>query len=385
MRIVIFICSALLCFAQSKNEAPKITYGWKSPEMPLLPPPRTMGKQMGRVQTLGVPNMGYELDGNVKVFTLILQPVEHVLTDGTGEAVKVDPYSNVHFPTEMPSIPVKKTGKLWGINGSVPGPTIEVTEGDTVRLHVINNLPEPSSLHWHGIELPNKEDGSADTTQGAIMPGESHTYEFTLHQSGTCMYHASFNDLKQVGMGLGGMFVIHPKKENKKIDKDFAFLMMNFNFPEGSDTPDILSMGRNWFTMNAKVYPSIPPMMVRQGERVRIRLANLSNMDHPIHLHGYTFMIVGTDGGPIQPSAQWPAVTCSIQPGQTREIELVAWNPGLWRFHCHNLHHLVNNYQIFEKMPVGILPLGGMFTYFHVEPTKPGEKWTFPKKKEDRY
>ncbi len=109
-------------------------------------------------------------------------------------------------------------------------------------------------------------------------------------------------------------------------------------------------------------------MRVAQGERVRIRIGNLSLMSHPIHLHGYTFKSVGTTGGPIAASAQWPEVTVDVPPGSTRDIELVAWNPGTWRLHCHILHHIMN---AMAATPMGIAPAEG---HVHLSPGAPARR-----------
>lgn len=330
------------------------------------PPPSTMGEQMGRVQSLNLPALGYEMDGDVKVFRLTAQPVRVPLTRG----MKLDA---LNIPTgyerfkPRPSYP--KDMVAWGYNGGTPGPTIEATEGDLVRIIVRNELPEPTSVHWHGVLLPFAQDGAAGyapfQAHLPILPGEERAYEFQLIQHGTCMYHAGFNPMKQEGMGLGGMFVIHPRDEKDPPDHDFSVLLQQYDLVAGSENPNITSMEAKFATMNGRTAPDIEWMRVKQGDRVRIRLGNLSLMTHPIHLHGYTFKLVGSTGAPIPPSAQYEDVTVAIAPGQVRDIELVAWNPGTWRFHCHILHHIMN---AMTDLPMGIAPAEGMFTHLHVEP-----------------
>ena len=369
---------------EDKSGALPSMLGWKDPDIHLSHPPKLMGKQMGKVDTIGVPPLGYEMDGDVKVFTLIAQPVEQILTDGTGEAITIDPFSKDTYQTSEPPDPKTKTAKVWGYNGTCPGPTLEANEGDHIRIVLKNELPEPTTIHWHGIELPNDEDGAGDVTQGAVLPGKSYTYEYILHQSGTFLYHTGFNLLKQDGMGLSGMIVVHPKVPPKKIDRDYAILLQEYKLDRDKDEedPKVLAMDSNWFTMNGHVYPSVPLLKANQGQRVRIRLGNLSLQMHPFHLHGYTFKVVGTEGGPIPESAQYYAATVAVHPGQTRDIEFVAWNPGLWRFHCHVLHHILNNDGAFEDRPIGILPLGGMYTYLKVYPKVKGERWAYPPENE---
>lgn len=350
--------------------------GWADPNIKISAPPPLMGKQMGKVITPNVLPLGYEMDRNIKVFTLIAQPVEHYILDG--EPPEGSIWDRVNKAKGMmPGMYLPKKLRGWGFNGSIPGPTIEAFEGDRVRMIVKNELPEPTSIHWHGLEVPNEMDGVGGVTQSPIKPGETFIYEFTLYQSGTFMYHSGFNEKKQVGMGLGGIFVIHPKRYKNKIDRDFAILLQEWHFLPGNENPDVTSTDPNWFTFNGKSAPSTEILTVSQGERVRIRFANLSNQNaHPIHLHGYTWKVVGTEGGPIPESAQWPGNTVNVPPGTVRDVEFVAWNPGYWHLHCHKLHHTVNAH---ADMPMGVMPMGGMTTFLYVIPKNKGEKWRHPK------
>lgn len=339
-------------------------YSWKDPNVQLSPLPATMGKQMGQVHTLNIPPLGYEMDGDVKVFTLIAQPVKRVITEG--KARNFAPIKKFQLPGWIMAHRFPKSAKLWGYNGEVPGPTIECVQGDKLRIIFKNELPEPSSIHWHGIELPNDMDGAAGHTEVPTPPGGTRIYEFTVHQVGTFMYHTGFNMMKQDGLGLGGLLIIHPKQGYRhKIDKDVAIMIQAFALHTGNEFPDLVTMDFNWFTFNGKVAPDIEIITVKQGEQVRIRFGNLAMASHPIHLHGYTWKVVGTEGGPIPESAQWPGNTINIPPGTTRDVEFVAWNPGIWRMHCHKLHHTMNSH---ADVPLGVMPAGGMFTLLHVIP-----------------
>jgi hypothetical protein len=335
---------------------------WADPNISISPPPPLMGRQMGTVHTLNVPPLGYEMDGDVKVFTLIAQPVIRFFSEGRMSDESFIKPSN-RFTGGMHHVHEPKEVKLWGYNGSVPGPTIEVTQGDRVRIMVKNELPEPTSIHWHGLEVPNEMDGAGGVTQPPTPPGETFIYEFTVHQVGTFMYHTGFNMMKQDSMGLGGFFVIHPKKPKHKTDRDFAMMLQAFALLPGNDRPNLVTMDFNWFTFNGKVAPDVEVMTVRRDDRVRIRFANLTMNSHPIHLHGHTWKVVGTEGGPIPESAQWPGNTINVPPGTTRDVEFIASNPGVWRLHCHKLHHVVNAH---ADIPMGIMPRGGMFTFLHV-------------------
>ncbi len=352
---------------------------WKKEAERISAPPPLMGRQMGVVQTPGVPPLGYELDGNVKVFRLIAQPIEHLIVDETKSTMAhLIPEQN-KVPHKMHHTPRYQKVKCWGYNGTTPGPTIEATEGDRVRIIVKNELPEPTSIHWHGIELPNDQDGASPETQRAIMPGEEFTYEFTLYQSGTVMYHSGFNVMRQDHMGLNGTFVIHPKTYETKIDKDFVIMLQQWAILPGSEYINLITMDFNWFTFNGQAAPNIPVLTVNQGDHVRIRFSNVIMDSHPIHLHGYIWANVGTEGGPIPLSAQTKGSTILVSAGTTRDVEFTAWNPGIWRMHCHKLHHVVNAH---AEVPMGYMEHGGMFTLLHVIPKNPHEKWEHPSQKE---
>jgi manganese oxidase len=231
----------------------------------------------------------------------------------------------------------------WGYNGSTPGPTIEAVEGDRVRLLVTNKLPESTSVHWHGILLPNGMDGVSGLTQPPIPAGETYVYEFTLRQSGTFMYHPHADETTQMAMGMMGMFVIHPKDGSHKVDRDYCIMLHNWDIEPGAKTPKAMTMTDfNLWTMNSRVFPGIEPMVAKLGDRVRIRLANLSMHDHPMHIHGVNVKVTGTDGGWVPESAQWPETTVLVPVGSTRAVEFIADNPGDWPFHCHKTHHAMN-------------------------------------------
>lgn len=294
-----------------------------SVERPVRQEPARPGEP-GRDYTPVVTPNGTTLDwkvvDGVKVFHLIAEPVTREFAPG----LVVD---------------------CWGYNGQTPGPTIEVVEGDHVRIYVTNRLAEPTSVHWHGILLPNGMDGVSGLNQKPIPPGKTAKYEFTLRQFGTHMYHPHFDEMVQIGMGMQGLFIIHPRaREDPPIGRDFAIMLNEWAIKPGTRKPDTTEMTDfNVLTMNSRVFPGTAPLVARLGDRVRIRLANISATDHhPIHLHGYQFKIAATDGGRIPPSAQWPETTVLVNVGSTRDIEFVADEPGDWAFHCHMNHHVMN-------------------------------------------
>jgi manganese oxidase len=233
---------------------------------------------------------------------------------------------------------------LWGYNGQSPGPTIEVAEGDRVRMFVTNRLPEPTSIHWHGQRLPNGMDGVSGLTQPSIKPGQTYVYEFTAQRSGTFMYHPHADDMTQMAMGMMGFWVTHPRDPRvMPVDRDYVFLLNAFDIDPGSYTPKVSTMlDFNLWTFNSRAYPGIDPMVARLGERVRIRVGNLTMTNHPVHLHGHEFVVTGTDGGWIPASARLPEVTTDIGVGQMKTLEFSATAPGDWVFHCHKSHHTMN-------------------------------------------
>jgi FtsP/CotA-like multicopper oxidase with cupredoxin domain len=269
-----------------------------------------------------VPNgakLPWKLVNGVKVFHMVAEEVDHEMAPG----LKV---------------------QCWGYNGRVHGPVIEAVEGDRVRFYVTNRLPAPTTVHWHGMLLPNGMDGVGGLNQKAIPPGETYMYEFVLRQSGTVMYHSHHDEMTQMAMGMTGLFIIHPRKPRRRVDRDFAIMLHEWRIDPGAKRPNPNEMTDfNMLTMNAKAFPGTAPLVVKKGQRVRIRLGNLGAMDHhPIHLHGYQFKITETDGGEIAEGAQWPETTVLVPVGSTRTVEFVANEPGDWAMHCHMTHHVMN-------------------------------------------
>jgi FtsP/CotA-like multicopper oxidase with cupredoxin domain len=252
--------------------------------------------------------------------------------------------------------------KCWGYNGRVHGPTLEAVEGDRVRIYVTNRLPASTSVHWHGVFLPSGMDGVSGLNQKPIPPGETFLYEFTLRQHGTYMYHSHHDEMTQMALGLMGMFVIHPRRPSPtyRVDRDFAIMLSEWFIKPGAARPDPNKMSDfNLLTMNAKAYPGTAPLVCKKGDRVRIRLGNLSAMDHhPIHLHGHYFKVTGTEGGEVPAAAQRPEGTVLVPVGTTRDIEFIADAPGDWAMHCHMTHHIMN--QMGHDIPnlIGMDPKG---------------------------
>jgi len=274
------------------------------------------------------------VDG-VKVFHLIVDELEHNFDSGL-------------------------RAKCWGYSGRVNSTVIEAVEGERVRFYVTNRLPAPTSVHWHGLYLPNGMDGVSGLTQPQIKPGETFKYEWTLRQYGTFMYHSHHDTMTQEGMGLIGMFVVHPRnpKPEYQVDRDFAIMLSEWAIEAGTSRPNTLENSDfNILTMNGKCFPSTDSLVCKTGDKVRLRFGNLSQMDHhPIHMHGYHFRITATDGEDIPLSAQWPETSVLVAVGQTRNLELITDAPGDWPLHCHMTHHIMN--QMGHNLPnmVGVEP-----------------------------
>ncbi|WP_229725681.1 multicopper oxidase family protein [Calditerricola satsumensis] len=301
------------------------------------------------------------------------------------------------------------TTDAYTFNGTVPGPTLRATEGDTLRVIVKNSLPEETAIHWHGLHVPNNMDGVPSFTQHAIKPGETFTYEFVANHAGTYMYHSHFNSIAQIDKGLYGLLIIDPQKPDPALrhDREYTLMLSGWHIPGHAGNPrdqqqngphgrahdrmtgmakgepgllkqkgdvrsmmeqglkdkgqpngphggmpmpskrpgdeagsTVMGMDYNYWTINGKAFPDTQPIKVKRGELVRLRLANISNGIHPMHLHGHDFRILAKDGHPL-PTPQI-ANTVTLNPGETVDIDFLADNPGQWLFHCHELHHTAN-------------------------------------------
>ncbi|MFN3493884.1 MAG: multicopper oxidase family protein [Hydrogenophaga sp.] len=286
---------------------------------PWTPPGVTgAGRPYNPVVTLNGWTLPWRMNNGVKEFHLVAEPVVREMAPG--------------FHVNM-----------WGYNGQSPGPTIEVVEGDQVRIFVTNRLPEHTTIHWHGQRLPNGMDGVGGLNQPQITVGKTFVYEFTAKRPGTFMYHPHADEMVQMAMGMMGFWVTHPKGRHPLIEdvqRDYCFLLNAFDVEPGSMTPQVNTMlEQNIWAWNSRVFPGIDPLVARLGERVRVRIGNLTMTNHPIHIHGIEFEVTGTDGGPVRPEARWPEVTVDIAVGQMRQIEFIADEEGDWAMHCHKSHH----------------------------------------------
>src|SRR6266481_3690744 len=323
--------SAPTLFADSQNESSsrsRTTHPGPAFNMPVV--------------TTDIGDMPYTMDGNTKVFHLNAEVVKQ----------KISPL---------------KTIDAWGFNGSAPGPTIQVNQGDHVRVVFENRLPEPTSMHWHGFEDTIQNDGMPGISQPPVKPGGRFVYEFDIHQAGTFFYHSHM--AMQEMAGMLGAFIMHPKVPYRPhCDKDFLIHLQEYAVLPNNTVPNTMNMEFNWLLFNGKAGPATTPLIVRLGDRVRVRLINLGMDHHPIHLHGHTFFVTGTEGGRIPESAWYPGNTVLVGVAQSRDFEFVANNPGDWMLHCHLPHHMMNQMssnvgpmsRVGRGTPVGLSMENGM-------------------------
>jgi FtsP/CotA-like multicopper oxidase with cupredoxin domain len=293
----------------------------ENPEAAHMMEPITAPNVQPAAEIEGGQPLTFREENGVKIFELTTKAVEWPILDGT-------------------------TVTAFTYNGTVPGPMIRITEGDQVRIVVKNELPDPTTIHWHGVEVPNAMDGVPGVTQDPIEPGETFTYEFTAKPAGTFMYHSHFEGDVQVSAGLYAPFIIDPKQPEENPPDVDKILMMSESLLRDGQTfapMPMTGMEPNFFTINGKAFPATEEITVKRGERVRLRLIGIGQFIHPMHLHGLPFKIVATDGHPVPEAAQLTKDTVSVAPGERYDIEFLAIEPGQWMLHCHILHHTTND------------------------------------------
>lgn len=292
-----------------------------NPEAAHMMEPITAPNVQPATETIGGQPLTYREEDGVKVFELTTKAVQWPILDDV-------------------------TVTAYTYNGTVPGPMIRVTEGDQVRIIVENELPDPTTIHWHGVEVPNAMDGVPGVTQDPIQPGESFTYEFIAKPAGTFMYHSHFEGDVQVSAGLYAPFIIEPKELEANPPVVDKVLMISESRMVDGETYAPMPMGGmepNYFTINGKSFPATETITVKKGDLVRLRLIAIGQFIHPMHLHGMPFKIVATDGHPVPEGAQLTKDTVSVAPGERYDIEFIATETGQWMLHCHILHHTTND------------------------------------------
>ena len=291
----------------------------------------TKGVKDATVPTGGQP-LAHAVDGDTWVFRLTTEPVKWEIAPGTRVTA-------------------------WTYDGTVPGPAIRVPYGQKVRVIVKNELPEATTVHWHGIDVPNSMDGVPGVTQKAIPVGGTFTYSFRAVPAGggtggTFMYHSHADEDRQVGLGLSAPFVIVPPEgPSYAVDRTIMIGEWNLDPTTGATRPPMEMEGvlPNYFTLNGKSYPATEPVNVKPGARVLLRLVGAGQFAHPMHLHGTAFTVIAKDGHAL--SSTYKADVINVAPGERYDITFAAPPSGKWVFHCHIGHHLTNN----GESPGGLL------------------------------
>lgn len=244
----------------------------------------------------------------------------------------------------LPAISVN----AFAYNGQVPGPTLRFRQGDRVRINLTNRLPDSTTVHWHGLILPNVMDGPAKITQAPIENGQSYSYEFTAVQSGTYFYHSHDHVDRQQAVGLYGALLIDPANPADEIaaDHDYTIQLQEWLVRDGLTYPAMPMEGGmpNYFTINGRAYPSTDTIKMKVGETVKIRfIGSSSGFIHPMHIHGGPFLVVARDGETLAPGARFKADSINVGPGQRYDVIWTALKAGKWMIHCHISHHTTNN------------------------------------------
>jgi hypothetical protein len=265
----------------------------------------------------------FVVENGVKVFDLTAAPIRWTILPG----VTVDAFA---------------------YNGQIPGPRIHIRQGDRIRVNVHNELPDVTTVHWHGMILPNQMDGPAEITQEPIQPGGNYTYEFTATQHGTYFYHPHAKPDRTQALGLYGALIIDPANpaEEDLADKEYVIQLQEWLMREGLTYPAMPMDGMqpNYFTINGKAYPATETIQMKLGETIKVRfIGTNTGFIHPLHIHGGPFEVVARDGETIPPSARFSADTVNVGPGQRYDVIWKARQPGKWLIHCHIPHHTSNN------------------------------------------
>jgi plastocyanin len=272
------------------------------------------------------------------------------------------------------------TVRAWGYNRRVPGPEIRVREGDRVQVTLVNHLPVGTTIHWHGLNVPPDQDGPAGLNQAPVEPGQTFTYDFVATPAGTRWYHSHTDVATQVMLGLYGAFIVEPRHGGEHYDREDTYVLSEW---DNELTPDVASgqaprgprdatlrggeFGTDEFLMDGKMHEAIPPIVVKAGDRVLLRLINAGTLAHPFHTHGHSFTIVATDGNPVPEHAQLTKDTVLIAPGERYDLAFEATNPGVWMVHCHIEHHAANGMMTVIQYE-GSQPTGPLAEFWQLTP-----------------
>ncbi|HEV7595910.1 MAG TPA: DUF4396 domain-containing protein [Gemmatimonadaceae bacterium] len=257
----------------------------------------------------------------------------------------------------LPSVHVD----AYAINRQVPGPRLDLTEGDHVRINFTNHLPEPATMHWHGLVVPNRMDGVGGVTQDPVQPGGRYVYEYVVRQAGTYFYHSHTRPDRQQALGLYGALIIHPRDSaaEPRTNYEYVVQLQEWLNRDGLTYPAMLMEGGlpNYFTINGKAYPATDTLRMKVGETIKFRfIGTNNNFIHPMHMHGGPFKVVARDGVMLPITAQFEADVINVGPGQRYDVIWPARESGKWILHCHIPHHTLNN-NVEEKGAGGLTVL----------------------------
>jgi manganese oxidase len=259
--------------------------------------------------------MAFTMDGDVKVFDLTCSEIDWETTLG-------------------------QSFHAMAYNGRVPGPTVRFTEGERVRFNVTNQMTQSTAVHWHGLRIPNDQDGVPFITQPLITPSTTHTYEFTARNAGTHMYHSHHNAAEQVSRGLMGALIVDPADTSREPVVDADYVM-------------VLNDAGGGFTINGRGFPYTQPIVAQLGQKIRVRYMNEGFMIHPFHLHGIPQLVFAKDGYYLP--TPYMCDTLNIAPGERYDVLIDCDDPGVWAFHCHILTHAESRHGMFGMVTVLIV------------------------------
>ncbi len=329
-----------------------------------------------------------------------LEELDHEVISENGRTIKVFTMTVEDIGFELfPGAPMMG----WGFNGTIPGPTVRVNEGDRVRLVLKNKSSGKHTIHVHGQRKSVLSDGVPYLGQKPVKKGETYTYEFTAMNIGTSFYHCHVDSAHHVDMGMYGAFIVEPKEEKYQYDREYIMLLDEWPTKHvhvhekdeeeaGHEKHGVMTMHKgaapehkhsgemkekrdyypkthnphnpvyDAFTINGRAFPLTEPVYVKNGETIRIRFVNAGYKPHYMHTHSHKFRVIARDGSYVDEPQLIDTV--HVGPAQRVDILLVADNPGIWPFHCHRLNHVANDH---------IYP-GGMMTFIVYEDYKPEDE-----------
>jgi FtsP/CotA-like multicopper oxidase with cupredoxin domain len=227
-----------------------------------------------------------------------------------------------------------KTVDAMTYNGTVPGPTIKVNPNDHVRIVLHNQLPESTSIHFHGLITPNAMDGTTYVTQEPVTPGSDFVYEWTVQSTPAVgMYHSHHNAVKQVPDGLAGAFLVgdQPVPAGVIVNQEQVMVLDD--------------SGTIGYAINGKSFPATAPIVANRGDWIVVHYLNEGTQIHPMHLHGMGQLVIAKDGFPLTNPQEEDTVT--VAPGERYTVLIHATEPGTWVWHCHILPHAENDQGMF--------------------------------------